>query len=264
VTSGFVHGELREERDLAAYRISKYPTTWEQFDACVAARQCEPADTSACRAAAYSPYVIGPVAAGGAAVSKPKTAPFDARVAAMPATCVGQRQAEAYCKWVGGRLPTLAEWFLATRGPSPSRYSWGDDAPGCEEHPLASPARTDGGPPAGLDHCPGADANAQGRLDPKVLTVGKHPLGASPAGVEDVLLMPAELLAGEPNALFNACTGAGTHCLVAGLSPGSIDTVEPIYRRSSEPGTTTEDPEFIVAHAYGFRCVADANQRVTP
>lgn len=53
--------------------------------------------------------------------------------ATQPAVAMRWVDADAYCRWRGGRLPTEAEWERAARGPGSGLYPWGDDpGQGCE------------------------------------------------------------------------------------------------------------------------------------
>jgi formylglycine-generating enzyme required for sulfatase activity len=79
----------------------------------------------------------------------------------QPVVCVAWDDAQAYAAWVGGRLPTEAEWEKAARGTDGQIYPWGDSPPDCYK--------------ANYWGCTGWP-----------LSVGTHPDGASPYGALDM------------------------------------------------------------------------------
>ncbi len=82
-----------------------------------------------------------------------------------PVANVDWHDADAYCRWVGRRLPTAAEWEKAARGTDGSPYPWGKRTPTSE---LANFSNSAPGVYEGL------------------AAVGAHPSGASPYGVDDM------------------------------------------------------------------------------
>ena len=62
----------------------------------------------------------------------------DPLLANYPVVGVKYGQAETYCAFVHGRLPTEAEWEKAARGPDGNKFPWGDATPNCELANIAN------------------------------------------------------------------------------------------------------------------------------
>ena len=132
--------------DVSALKLDRYEVTNARYRACVRAGACtRPALPTSHRRPRY--------------FEEPA---FDD----YPVIFVSWQQAEAFCRFDGGRLPTEAEWEKAAHGPSQEarEYPWGNEAPDCLRANLGGPG------------------SCVGDTD----RVGRRPAGTSPYGAMDL------------------------------------------------------------------------------
>ncbi|MGI6259010.1 MAG: formylglycine-generating enzyme family protein [Anaerolineaceae bacterium] len=108
-------GELNErpirQVYVDAFWIDKYEVTNAQYELCVADGACAKPNND--RSHTRVNYYGNP------------------EYADHPVVFVDWYQANSYCEWAGGRLPTEAEWEKAARGPEGNLYPWGNDDANC-------------------------------------------------------------------------------------------------------------------------------------
>jgi eukaryotic-like serine/threonine-protein kinase len=116
---------------VAAFCMDRIEVTVSSYDRCVSAGVCSPRS-------------------GGWSRGRPD----------LPATGVSWNDADAFCRWRGGRLPTEMEWEYGARGTDGRMFPWGNEAPWRQ----LCWSRGDGGP----------------------CVVGRFGRGASPFGLFDM------------------------------------------------------------------------------
>lgn len=108
-TMGLANGAINEkpahEVTLSEYKMDIYEVTNAQYALCVSDGVCtDPINVKSLKRPEY--------------YGNPE---FDN----YPVVWVTWDQANAYCEWAGGRLPTEAEWEFAARGEAGNLYPWG-------------------------------------------------------------------------------------------------------------------------------------------
>jgi hypothetical protein len=248
-------GKLRSSAEVQAFEITTHPITVADYLHCVERGVCAPpADTSgACEPPPDTerpPPDDSPDVEHRDDLSRTRrtvltgptfsSAPEAAR---LPVTCTMPAQADGYCAWIGGTVPTPEQWLLAARGPKVVRYPWGNDPIDCDRHPGAE----------ACDPVP----------DPlPAWWIGGHPNGASPSGIEDALLSATELVRATEGSMAVGCLHGRGHCRVGSLiQPAAIDL---FWQLEGGAGGRTEYVDGVrqpnestagmMAATYGFRC----------
>jgi formylglycine-generating enzyme required for sulfatase activity len=228
---------------LRPFCIDKFEVTTEQYKAC--------SDSGGCLRAGTTNDVPSMTDAEHAAYDPLCNARDPAARGKHPINCVGYDQAAKYCKDVGKRLPTEAEWEFSARGPDGRKYPWGDEEPTSTLLNACDKRCADWGKKAGVKVTSMFTADDGWAA---TAPVGSFPKGASRYGLDDVVgnvwewvadwydTYPSEEQAdpsGPPKGELRVIRGGAWNAAMPSW-------VRPSFRWRDDPATRS--------HGIGFRC----------
>jgi len=148
-----------------------------------------------------------------------------------PVNCVNQASATDYCRFVGKRLPTAAEWTRAATGGDDRRFPWGSAKPTCATACYGL---------NGSCHRPGVSLTT--------CAVGARPDDRSPAGVVDLAGNVSEWVS---DAIDDGSASGPPYRVIRGGSfADEADALTSANQRALPPAS---------AHvSIGFRCALNA------
>ncbi len=152
---------VKEPFKVEGFYMDKYPVTNEQFNAFITATKYQPADT----ANFLKNWINGKPAKG---------------MEKFPVVYVSWEDARAYAKWAGKRLPTELEWQYAAQTPDLRPWPWGDEKGVTRVNEFVTNTLT-------VSRIKGIDPKYCNIGLGKMEAVGKHPKGANPYGLEDLV-----------------------------------------------------------------------------
>ena len=210
-TTGDEDGKPVHQVYLDAFWFDKYEVTNKQYALCVADGACSPPANGSSDSRGY--YYGNLVYAN------------------FPVVYLKWSQANEYCQWVGGNLPTEAQWEKAARGTDEREYPWGNKTP---------------------DETRG---NYDGNKD-NTVEVGSYPQSASPYGALDMAGNVWEWVRDwygpydTDNANNPVGPGSGDAKVMRGGSwYNTTKNVTTSYRMRENPTNTY--------YSYGFRCAVE-------
>ncbi len=245
------------EVQLSAYQIDRFEVTNRRYRLCVEAGFCR----------WHLEGLCGEQGGG-------EPPPEDDR---RPVRCVNLEDADAYCRWIGRRLPTEAEWEKAARGgcevvepaecgdeDSLRWYSWtsGTSIPA---EPCALPKAGTRGPSSSFVSCCTPHGTTAAVVD--LYEVGSEPYDRSPYGVEDMAGNVSEITSDA--IVDDVASLCGRPCIDPHWEPAEPGTVEGwrVARGSNVCGNTDEIKAYyrqgVAAGAMpwlGFRCAGDEGE----